>query len=255
MPDTALLARRYAAHLRVSDVCDALDVVGRADLMLMDPAVRPLWRGLRFWGHATTMRLVPSNVRVPPLAAGETYDQTEVHRRWGHEAIGGIERRYGPLRPRHVTPGCVIVAAAAGVSPNAAWYGSEGLMSLVEASGAAGVVTDGACRDTDEVILQRSPIACAAIGRAQVPGRAVLAGVDEPVSCGGVLVHPGDIVGCDGDGVVVVPADLAEDVLRHAAAIAVHDKRWRASLYEKLGRAKDDTVDWEAAERDYEDLL
>lgn len=248
-PDTAALALRFAAHLRVTDVCDALDAVGRADLTLMDPAVRPLWQGLRFWGHATTMRVVPSNRRLPGVAPDEPYDQHEVHVRWADEP-GSV-----PMPLDGIAPGSVLVVAAAGLPPNAAIFGSEALMSMIEAAGAAGVVTDGSCRDTDEVILQRSAIACAAIGRTQIPGRMMLAGVDEPVNCGGVLVRPGDIVGCDGDGAVVVPTEVAEEVLRRAAVIAVGDKKWRANLYKQLGRDKDATVDWEAAERDYLDLL
>ena len=67
------------------------------------------------------------------------------------------------------------------------------------------------------------------------------------VSCGGVMVRPGDIVGCDWDGVVVVPIEVAEDVLVFAARIAVDDKKGRRKLYDKLGKKPDESVDWEAA--------
>ncbi len=79
--------------------------------------------------------------------------------------------------------------------------------------------------------------------------------VDVPVGCGGVLVRPGDIVGCDWDGVVVVPIEVATDVLAISARIAVDDKKARRRLYEKLGRKPDETVDWEAAGEYYKDLL
>jgi 4-hydroxy-4-methyl-2-oxoglutarate aldolase len=75
------------------------------------------------------------------------------------------------------------------------------------------------------------------------------------VSCGGVTVRPGDIVGCDWDGVVVVPIEVAEDVLVVAARIAVDDKKGRRRLYDRLGKMPDETIDWEAAAEWFKDLL
>jgi regulator of RNase E activity RraA len=69
------------------------------------------------------------------------------------------------------------------------------------------------------------------------------------------MVRPGDIVGCDWDGVVVVPIEVAEDVLFFAAKIAIADKKSRRSLYEKLGKALDETVDWEAVAEYFKDIL
>ena len=65
-------------------------------------------------------------------------------------------------------------------------------------------VTNATARDTDEIIMQRNPVACRGIGRTIIPGRVELMDVDVPVGCGGVMVRPGDIVGCDWDGCVVV---------------------------------------------------
>ena len=44
------LAARFGKFLRVTDVTDGLDAVGRADLTLLEPGIRPLWMGMRFWG-------------------------------------------------------------------------------------------------------------------------------------------------------------------------------------------------------------
>ena len=93
----------------------------------------------------------------------------------------------------------------------------------IEAAGAVGIVTEGNCRDTDEVIMQKTPVACGGIGRPIIPGRTEIEEVQTTVSLGGVLVRPGDIVGCDWDGVVVVPLEIAEDVLLFAARIASAD--------------------------------
>jgi regulator of RNase E activity RraA len=98
-------------------------------------------------------------------------------------------------------------------------------------------------------------VACAGIGRPIIPGRTELESVQVPVSCGGVFIRPGDIVGCDWDGVVVVPLEVAEDVLVFAARIAIDDKKARRGLYDKLGRKPDETVDWEAAAEYFKDLL
>jgi hypothetical protein len=45
--DPYALAARFSKFLRVTDVTDGLDAVGRADLTLMDPSIRPLWMGIR----------------------------------------------------------------------------------------------------------------------------------------------------------------------------------------------------------------
>ncbi len=125
----------------------------------------------------------------------------------------------------------------------------------MEALGVAGIVTDGQCRDSDEVILQKGQVACRGIGRTIIPGRVDTVEMLTVVSCGGVQVRPGDIVGCDWDGAIVVPIEAAEDVLAIAARIAVDDKKARRRLYEKLGKPMDETVDWEAAAEFFKDLL
>jgi regulator of RNase E activity RraA len=71
------------------------------------------------------------------------------------------------------------------------------------------------------------------------------------IACGGVQVAPGDIVGCDDDGIVVVPQDLAEQVAIHAAAVLLADMRGRRRLYERLSMPMDETVDVEKVEAYY----
>jgi 4-hydroxy-4-methyl-2-oxoglutarate aldolase len=105
------------------------------------------------------------------------------------------------------------------------------------------------------LIAQRTPVACRARGRTIIPGRVTFAGINEPVACGGVLVRPGDIVGCDGDGCVVVPAEIVEQVIRVAAAILVADARGRRRLFERLNMPFDETVDVEGMEAFYKDWL
>jgi regulator of RNase E activity RraA len=125
----------------------------------------------------------------------------------------------------------------------------------MQSDGVVGIVTDGNARDTDEIVLQKNPVACRGIGRTIIPGRVELMDVNVPVACGGVMVRPGDIVGCDWDGVVVVPIEVAEEVLYFAVKIAIADKKSRKLMYEKLGKAPDETVDWEGAAEYFKDIL
>ncbi len=240
--DPYALAQRFNKFLRVTDVTDGLDAVGRADLTLLDPAIRPLWMGLRFWGPAMTLRVVPTNRRMPVI---DRKDALRQHAIWNE--MGGMHAKLD------VKPGCVLVTSTGGARECGYW-GSNNSMDM-QSRGVAGIVTDGFARDTDEIIMQRNPVACHGIGRTIIPGRVELMDVDVPVGCGGVMVRPGDIIGCDWDGVIVVPLDVAEDVLCIAARIAVDDKKARRRLYDKLGKKPDETVDWEAAAEYFRDLL
>ncbi len=240
--DPYALAARFNKYLRVTDVTDGLDAVGRADLTLMDPAIRPLWMGMRFWGPAVTMRVLPTNRRMPVIDRKDALLQHDIWFKSG-----------GSHASLKTKPGCVIVTSTNGARECGYWGSNNSLAA--QADGVVGIVTDGNARDTDEIILQKNPVACRGIGRPIIPGRVELMDVDVPVACGGVMVRPGDIVGCDWDGVVVVPIEVAEDVLYFAAKIAIDDKKSRRRLYEKLGRKPDETVDWESVAEYFKDIL
>jgi 4-hydroxy-4-methyl-2-oxoglutarate aldolase len=231
-------------YLRVVDVADAMDGIGYFDIGLMHPEVRPLWLGMRFWGPAVTLRCVPSN--RPMWKLDTTEDIVADHARW-------YARYPSPVNLREqMTPGCVVVTDTGGARETGYW-GSNNALGLITA-GAVGIVTDGQCRDTYELTLQKTPICSRGRGRTIIPGRIMEIEANVPVGCGGVRVDPGDIVGCDDDGVIVVPQDIAEEVARHAQAILLADMRGRHSLYERLGIPMDDTVDIEAVEAYYAGL-
>ena len=242
MADTYDLVK-YFRHFRTTDVADALDAVGRQDITLMDERIRPLWQGIRFWGPAVTVRALPANVRMPRLSVE---DAVRSHSIWfaehGRMTVGEA-----------VKPGCVVVTATGGCPETGIW-GSNNALGMV-ARGAVGVLTDGYARDTDELIAQQTPVACRGRGRTIIPGRVTFAGVNEPVACGGVLVRPGDVVGCDGDGCLVVPAEVVEDVIRVAAAILVADAKGRRRLFEQLNMPFDESVDVEGMESFYQNWL
>ncbi len=91
------------------------------------------------------------------------------------------------------------------------------------ARGAAGVVTDGGVRDFDAVAEIGLPVFSqgahpSVLGRKHVPWD-----VDVTISCGGAAVQPGDIIVGDGDGVIVIPPSLAEQVADDALAQEIED--------------------------------
>ena len=94
--------------------------------------------------------------------------------------------------------------------------GGEILMTRLMMRGAAGMVSDGGIRDSAPIALMAMPVFCA--GAAAPLNLAVHHATDiqVPIGCGGVAVYPGDLIVGDADGVVVVPAHLAEEIAADA---------------------------------------
>lgn len=235
--DPMTLVRRYEG-LRVTDVVDALQAIGLQDIGSMDNSIRPLWRDTtdrlahRIYGIAVTAQFVPTN--KPGAQTQWTYEQ---FRKWHSDwytnyAQGTFERL--------LRPGTVLVIEAHDID-NVGYIGSNNALGW-KSRGMAGVVTNGGCRDSDELILQKIPVYARYTAHGTRPGRIELAAINIPVSVGGVLVRPGDLVVADGDGVVVVPREHAERVAEIAWDIAKGDKESRRKLYQKLGMELDRTV-------------
>ena len=237
--------RKYFEPLRVVDVCDALDGIGYFNIGLVSGDIRPLWAGMRFWGPAVTQRCVPAN--KPMWKLDTTQDIVEAHRIW-FEKMGHKGRGLNDL----CKPGCVVVTDA-GSTGEVGFFGSENVLGL-QASGAVGIVTNGYCRDTGEVAMQKTPMACRARGRTIIPGRIEVVELNTTIGLGGAQVRPGDIVGCDVDGLVVGPIEVAKEVALHAKAVLIADMRARGKRYEKLGMAPDASVDVPAMEKYYAGL-
>jgi len=221
--------------LRVADVSDGMDMAGLQDVGLMHPDIRPLWRDTenfthRIAGIAVTARYVPTNKRASRMSAEE-------FRQW--EAAW-----YRDISPEPfvslLRPGSVLVIDG-GEDGDTGTIGSNNILAW-KLRGMLGVVTSGGARDTDEIIKQKVPLYYRRPGRGIRPGRNEIESVNRPVMCGGVLVRPGDVVVADGDGVIVVPREHAEEVARAARQILDADKAGRRKLYEKLGLPPDRTV-------------
>jgi 4-hydroxy-4-methyl-2-oxoglutarate aldolase len=222
--------------LRVTDVCDGLDAVGLIDTCTMDWQIRPLWRDAdafrhRIYGFAHTLRFVPTARVVPRPMPLEEY------KKWKGDWYRTLSR--GPEDPIQAGDILVIDASETG---DVGFIGSNNAQGWINA-GAAGIVTNGGARDTDELIKQRVPVYSKRITRGIRPGRLERDLENVPIACGGVRVFPGDLIVADGDGVIVVPIEHVETVAAVAREIANDDKAGRRRLYEKAGLEIDDTVE------------
>lgn len=221
--------------LRVTDVCDGLDAIGLIDTCTMDWQIRPLWRDTdtfrhRIYGIAHTVRFVPTSRVVPrpmALAAYKTWKS-----RWYRELAPGPKEE--------IHDGEIIVIDAAEVG-DVGFIGSKNAQGWINA-GANGVVTNGGCRDTDELIKQGVPVYSRRIARGIRPGRLEWDAENVPIACGGVRVYPGDVIVADGDGVILVPRGHAEEVARIAREIANDDKVSRRAKFKEAGLNDDFTV-------------
>jgi regulator of RNase E activity RraA len=113
-----------------------------------------------------------------------------------------------------IRPGEVLVIEARG-EPNAGTIGDI-LALRAQVRGAAGVVTDGAIRDSAVLAGLEIPVYHAAVHPAVLGRRHVPWETDVAVACAGVTIQPGDIIVGDADGVLVLPPALAAEVLAEA---------------------------------------
>lgn len=161
-----------------SVTCAISDCLGRFGAMTGD--LRPLFDGIRFAGTAVTARTLASD-----LAA--VFKAIDVSR-----------------------PGDVVVVDAHGSRDTAFW--GENMTISAQNRGVAGAVIDGACRDVVEIRRLKFPL----FSKGVVPNVAAIAGYGEVnvrIQCAGQAVASGDIIVADENGVVVVPAASAGDVL------------------------------------------
>lgn len=157
---------------------------------------RPIRTGQpRLVGRAFTLRFVPAR---EDLATPES---------WG-----------SPISTRaaieDMPAGCIAVVDAMGVQ-DAGIFGDI-LCARMAMRGITALVTDGVVRDLQGVLGTNLPVWCSgAAAPASVAGLTFVAW-QQPIACGGVAVFPGDVVVCDDDGAVLVPAALLDQVLQEA---------------------------------------
>jgi regulator of RNase E activity RraA len=210
-------------YLRVADVSDGMDVVGLQDVGLVDPEIHALWKDTDAFSHrvvgiAVTARYVPTNKREAKM------DDSLIGRWYStltSEAFMDV-----------MAPGTMLMIDAMEDGESRS-IGSSNIQSW-QKRGMVGLVTSGGLADTDEIIHQKIPTYFRRLARGIRPGRNELESVNRPVTIGGVLVRPGDVVMADGDGVVVVPRERAEEVA--TAALPFLDNIARERYIKETGR-------------------
>ena len=166
--------------------------------------IRPLWRGVRMVGRAITVRTYPGDWSKPVQAI----DMAE--------------------------PGDVIVIDAGGVGP--ALWGELATHSAIQ-RGVAGVVIDGAIRDSDDIVDLKFP----AFSKLVMPNAGEPKGFGEigvPVTVANMKVEPGDWLLGDGDGVVVLPRAIAVEYANRAMDVLEKENRIREEIKEGSTLAK-----------------
>jgi regulator of RNase E activity RraA len=210
-------------YLRVADVSDGMDVVGLQNIGLVNPEIHALWKDTENFSHrvagiAVTARYVPTNRREPRM------DQKTINQ-WYSTVTSEAFMKV-------LTPGSILVIDAMEDGESRS-IGSSNIMSWKKL-GMVGLVTSGGLADTDEIISEKVPAYFRRLARGIRPGRNELESVNRPVTIGGVLVRPGDVVVADGDGVVVVPRERALEVA--AAALTFLDNIGRERYIKETGK-------------------
>lgn len=97
------------------------------------------------------------------------------------------------------------------------------LVTRLAIRGCAGVVTDGGLRDADEIASLDMPSFCAGPSAPTNLTKHQALDLNVPIGCGGVAVFPGDIAVGDGDGVIIIPAELADKIAKEAKGMEKYE--------------------------------
>jgi 4-hydroxy-4-methyl-2-oxoglutarate aldolase len=180
------------SQVAIASVADAVDkVCGRRGYV--DSVIKPRINDKRICGPAATVLEAATDEFLPPQHALDLIDEAEA---------GSV----------------IVISIEGGVSEVAVW---GGLMTAgAVANGHVGAVLDGGVRDLTEIRRDYDfPVYARAVSPGTTLGRYRTVASQVPVCVGGVMVHPGDIVVGDVDGVVIVPKAQAEAVLKMAQEI------------------------------------
>ena len=180
-------------NLYVAAVCDILDELGYRN-QAMHQRLRPLLpdpENCGFIGRARTLRWMETDYVVEENPYGLEIEVMD-----------------------SLNDGDVAVHSTDYSGTNAPW--GELMSTIAKRKGVKGCVCDSQIRDCVKIIQMGFPVYYAGIRPLDSKGRAIVQAYDVPVKCGEVLVHPGDIVYADFDGIVVVPRVVEQEVFHKA---------------------------------------
>ena len=182
------------SHVTTATITTVLLKQGLRNVWLR--GARPIRSGMpRLVGRAFTLRFVPAREDLATPASWSSPISTRA----------AIE---------DMPAGCIAVVDALGVQ-DAGIFGDI-LCARMGKRGISALVTDGVVRDLQGVLGTNLPVWCSgAAAPASVAGLTFVAW-QQPIACGGVAVFPGDVVVCDDDGAVLIPAALLDHVLQEA---------------------------------------
>jgi len=180
-----------AENLYVAVISDILDGMGFRSQVLQ-PGVVPA-------------RPDPSQVLVGRAATVLVGPQYEVVDQPYTNQIAAIDA---------LMPGDVVVSGVGGMTNVAVW--GELFSNAAKARGARGFLTDGCHRDTRMVLDLGFPVFSRGPRPVDISGRGTVISIGRPIEIAGVVVHPGDVVFAEVDGVIIIPQDVAEETLSRA---------------------------------------
>jgi regulator of RNase E activity RraA len=153
-----------------------------------------------------------------PRMVGEAFTLRYIPAREDIDLLGAFEGRGHPQREAiEACPAGSVLVMDARRDASAA-TGGDILMTRLMVRGVAGVVTDGGLRDSPTIEKLPWPAYCGARSAPLNLVRHHAVESEVPIGCGGVPVYPGDVVVGDAEGVVVIPAKMADEVAKEAAA-------------------------------------